>query len=227
MHADRGWLRSCGLGLACLIGLLAGTVRAGEEISPAEHAVFVREHLGGIEVATDLRYEFHHEESAQAELSDTVTVFVRPEPARGRVVRAEFLHGEHSLNLPEIEHAAANPVVLYFLEHDVRSMRQRLGGMESYFRKRIRVALADRAQLEAVEFEYGGVVRKGQRIEIAPYLGDPNRERFKGLDSKRYHFTISEEVPGGVYEIGTTTDGDEARNVPAVREWLRLSARGG
>lgn len=189
--------------------------------------MFLDDHLAGITADASLNYQFTHRETALPDIQDTVTVSVRADPARGRIVNAEFLHEERKLSLPEVDHAEANPVVLYFLEHDVRAMRKRLGGMENYFRKRIRLALANDARIEPVSFEYGGVARKGSRVEVTPYLGDPNTDRFKGMDGKRYQFTLSTEVPGGVYEIRTSVQGDAARQIPQVEEILRLAPQGG
>ncbi len=227
MRVERrfGWLLSA---LAFSAGLLfVQPALAGDEISEAEQVVFMRPHLNNLSGDRDLHYAYHREETAQPALNDTVTVFVRADADRGRVVTAEFLHGEHALALPEVTRATANPVVLYFLERDVRDMHRRLGGKEHYFRKRIRMALANEAKVEAVRFEYAGQTRAGTRVSVQPYAGDPNVHRFQGLDNKRYEFTFSDEVPGGIYELGTVVTGDEARKVPDIREALTLSPDNG
>jgi len=203
--------------------LIAQPSVAGDEISEAEKAVFMREHLGNVGADASLRYAFRHEESAQPSVDDTVTVIVKSHSDRGRVVNAEFLHGERAISLPEIEHATANPVVLFFLEHDVRDMHQRLGGKENYFRKRIRMALANDAKLEPVRIAYQGRELSATRVSVQPYVGDPNTHRFKGMEGKRYSFTVSDEVPGGIYEIVSVVEADVARKVPGIRDVLTLS----
>lgn len=206
--------------------LAAGPVLAGDEISVAERAIFLDEHLKGIDGSSDLHYDFRHSEDAKPDFDDSVTVSVRSDAARGRVVTAEFLHGEQALSLPEVQHAEANPVVLYFLERDVREMRRLLGGMESYFRKRIRMALANDARIEPVEFSYRGRSCKGSRIEVTPYVGDPNGGRFRGLDGKRYLFTLSGDVPGGIYELRTVVAPAEGRQGPRIEDVLTLAGDG-
>ena len=42
-----------------------------------------------------------------------------------------------------------NPVLLYFLERDIREMERLTGGKSGYFRKAIRLALARSASVEA------------------------------------------------------------------------------
>ncbi len=206
--------------------LAAGPALAGDEISAAERAVFLDEHLQGIDGSSELRYDFRHSEDAKADFEDSVTLSVRSDAALGRVVNAEFLHGEQALSLPEVQHAESNPVVLYFLERDVREMRRLLGGMENYFRKRIRLALANDARIEPVAFSYRGRSCKGSRIEVTPYVGDPNGERFRGLQGKRYLFTLSGDVPGGVYELRTVVAPAEGRKGPSIEDVLTLADGG-
>ncbi|MCB1917017.1 MAG: hypothetical protein KDG52_15040 [Rhodocyclaceae bacterium] len=222
--AERG--RAGALLRACLLALTLGAplaAAAGDDISAAEHAVFLDEHLRGLDDRHRLRYDFVLRENAVAVVEDTVTLDVRHDADRGRVVNAEFLHGENQLSLPEVDHAEANPVVLYFLERDVREMRRRLGGMENYFRKRIRLALADDAGIEPVTFEYRGRRIQGSRVAVDPYRGDPNQHRFRGMDSKRYEFTLSEQVPGGIYRLRTSVEPPAGAEGPRIEEVLTLS----
>ena len=85
------------------------------------------------------------------------------------------------------------------------------------------MALANEATVEAVRFEYDGQTRSGTRVTVQPYAGDPNVHRFQGLDNKRYEFTFSDDVPGGIFELGTVVTGDKTRKVPEIREALTLS----
>ena len=208
--------------IALLLALTAPGALAGE-ISSAEKAVFLADHLQGLDESAELRYHFQRSESAMPDVEDTVTVFLRSDTTRGRVATAEFLHGERQLALPEIEHAKANPVILYFLEHDVRGMNQRLGGATNYFRKRIRMALANDAKMDTVEFDHDGVRRTGRRVVVTPYVNDPLRDRLKGLEGKRYVITLSDEVPGGVYEVRTSVAGSIEGKALRIEEVLRLA----
>jgi len=52
-----------------------------------------------------------------------------------------------------------------------------------------------------VTLRYRGKAVAGQEFTISPYLDDPNRPRFEQLAGKRYVFTLSDAVPGGVYAI--------------------------
>jgi hypothetical protein len=45
---------------------------------------------------------------------------------------------------------------------------------------------------------------------VAPYVDDPLRPRFEALAEKRYVFTLSDQVPGGVVGIRSQVDGTGA-----------------
>ena len=76
-------------------------------------------------------------------------------------------------------------------------------GKSNYFRKRIRMAIFQGAEQRAVNFKYRGKVVTGQEFTISPYADDPNRARFEQLATKRYVFTLSDAVPGGLVAIRT------------------------
>lgn len=211
---------------ATMLALFAPPGLAASEISAAEKAVFLDEHLTGLPEQTQLHYRFHRSEEKLPDFDDVVTVDLRSQAERGRVATAEFLHGEHSLTLPEVEHATSNPVILYFLEHDVRDMNKRLGGSASYFRKRIRMALANAARMDPVKVEFAGERHAGVRVVVTPYVDDPLRERLQGMEGKRYEITLSAGVPGGVYMMRTIVAGDAPEAPARIEESLTLSGGG-
>ena len=94
-----------------------------------------------------------------------------------------------------------NPVLMYFLEHDVEDMNLMTGGAATYFRNRIRQAFVDRARLKPVEIERAGAKVPATEITLVPFKDDPNLAAFPGVADKRYRFLISDAVPGSIYEI--------------------------
>lgn len=194
---------------------------AGEGPSPAEHQVFEADHLANLPAVATLRYGYHKLDAGKT-VDDEAVLSTRREGGRGRVAHVDYLHGDRQLDLPEVEQAVNNPVILYFLEADVRGMRQRLGGQENYFRRRIRLALAESARLQPVDFDYAGKKLKGTEVAIRPYVGDPLQERFKGLAGKTYRFILSPEVPGGVYQLRTVVDDPAKAGQPLLEETLTL-----
>jgi hypothetical protein len=78
-------------------------------------------------------------------------------------------------------------------------MQRPTGGQATYFRRRVRVALADPAEVRPITFEFVGHSVAREQIMVHPYLDDPLRNRFQRLAEKAHTFTLSEQVPGGVY----------------------------
>ena len=191
--------------VAAAIFLPAAAARAEEppkEFSAAERALFMTDQLARLRPPMLLRYQFHRSGSLEPGFDDKVSIALKAQGS-GRCCDAtgEFLSGARKIELPPVEGATGNPVTLFFLERDVREMERLTKGKSAYFRKRIRMAIFQGALQRAVTLRYRGKAVAGQEFTISPYLDDPNRPRFEQLANKRYVFTLSDAVPGGVYGI--------------------------
>jgi len=195
---------------------------AGAAVSPAEQRVFTDPHLDGLPATATLHYDYRKREAGQPAVEDEAVLTMRRDEQRGRVVQLDYLHGERHVALPEVDQATSNPLILYFLEADVRAMRRHLGGQENYFRRRIRLALAEAAELRSVAVNHGGQMVEATEVAIRPYINDELQERFKGMAGKAYVFTLSTQVPGGVYELRTVVDDAAGGGTPLVEERLTL-----
>lgn len=203
--------------------LAAPAAFAGDEISPAEQRVFLDEHLKNVTGAAEVRYTFTSKALAKDSFSDQVTLKVGAGEPDKRSVDVDFLTGARQMKLASIEGGTGNPVILYFLEHDIRDMHDRLGGQSAYFRKRIRLALADDATIKPVKLQYGKRTVDGQEVTISPYRNDPLKDRLKQFVSKTYVFTLSDAVPGGVFELRTHVDaGASPEAEPAIDTAMKL-----
>jgi len=202
--------------------LAAPAAGPGGDVSPAEQRVFTDPHLDGLPASATLRYDYRKREAGQPAVEDEAVLTMRRDEQRGRVVQLDYLHGERHLALPEVEQATSNPLILYFLEADVRAMHRRLGGQENYFRRRIRLALAEAAQLRSVAVTHGGQVVQATEVAIRPFVNDELQERFQGMAGKAYVFTLSPQVPGGVYELRTVVDDAAGGDAPLLEERVTL-----
>lgn len=212
------------LAAALLFACASGSRAAEEEkkdYSPAERAIFMTDQLGKLHPPTTLHYAFHKSGSLESPFDDRVAIELSAQPG-GACCAASgaFLTGEHALQLPDIDDAKANPVILYFLEHDVRDMQRLTKGQQSYFRKRIRMAIFEGAKLRDVSVRYRGAQVPAREISFAPYTDDPNRPRFEKFADKQYVFTLSDAVPGGVYAIRTRVADKTAGAAPLIAEEL-------
>jgi hypothetical protein len=214
----------CAAGLAAAMVLAAGVpVHAAEDFSEAERALFMSNQLAGLAPPTTLRYRYHKGGTLEAGFDDHVEVSLHRQADGGCcAASAQFLSGTRQLRLPEVESAQGNPVILYFLERDVREMQRLTRGQQSYFRKRIRMAVYRGATVTAVTLAWQGRSVAGREITISPYADDPLRARFESLADKQYVFTLSDAVPGGVYALRSHVAGADAQALPRLVEELRI-----
>ena len=192
--------------VALAVALLpfAGLVQAADpsQFSVAERRLFVDDHLRGVPGPATLEYTYTKRGLLEGAIDDTARVIVGPASAGGsRSVKVEYLSAARTLELSAIDAAKANPVILYFLERELREMHRLTGGSINYYRKRIRMALAEGGQVEAVTLGIGSRRIAATEIHIAPYRDDPARSRYEKFAEKTYIFTLSDDVPGKVVEL--------------------------
>jgi hypothetical protein len=99
-------------------------------------------------------------------------------------------------------------------------MQRLTKGQPNYFRKRIRMAVYQGATMSESSVSYRGRNVAARQITLTPYVDDPLRVRFETLAGKRYVFTLSDQVPGGVVGIRTQVDGAGA--LPLLVEEMTL-----
>jgi hypothetical protein len=198
-----------------------GLVYAADDISPAERALFLTNHLAKLRPPTALHYSFRKSGSLEEGFEDKVTITLKAQAdASCCAAAAEFLSGPRRVRLPELESAQGNPVILYFLERDIGEMQRLTKGKTNYFRKRIRMAVFQAATVRELTMPYKGRNITVREIAIAPYLDDPLRERFEKLANKSYVFTLSDAVPGGV--VGIRTQISSGNDGPLLQEEMTL-----
>ncbi|HWH82955.1 MAG TPA: hypothetical protein VNU71_12050 [Burkholderiaceae bacterium] len=198
---------------------------APKDFSPAERALFMTDQFAKLRAPQTLRYQFRRSGSLEPAFTDQVAIALKARSGGGCCdASGEFLSGERKVELPPVEGAKGNPVTLFFLERDVREMQRLTKGQSTYFRKRIRMAIYQGAQQRAVSVRFRGKAIAASEFTIDPYLDDPNRARFEQLAGKRYVFTLSDAVPGGVYAIRSRVNapGAAADAAPLLAEELLI-----
>jgi hypothetical protein len=189
--------------------------------SEAEKLLFLQTHLSNIEPPRTLRYRYVLEGGTESRIVDQATlVLTRGPDGRCCAARADYLSGERALRLPEIPDARSNPVLLYFLEHQVRQLQARTRGAAAHFRRRARLALADAATVTTGTVRWNNADVPARTVRIAPYLDDPYRDRFAAESRTEYAFVVSDAVPGVIYQMRATVPGTP----PAREESLTLES---
>lgn len=201
---------------------------AGDKFSDAEILLFETNHLEKITKPAKLHYIFIKSGTLEQNFQDNVEISInKVMPNGGKNVTTEFLSGSNKVNFPPIEEATSNPVLLYFLERDIREMQRLTGGKPPYFRKRIRLALADHAEVRPVKIVYDGKEVNGKEIKITPYVNDDLKERFGRHVGKYYLFTLSDKIPGEVYQVRSVDPNSQSdksgKGFPLIEETLTFS----
>lgn len=190
---------------------------SAQDFSAAERLLFMNRHLAELRPPATLRYSLRKAGSMEEGFEDRVQVVLSAQRDGGCcAAHGEFMTGARRLSLPDIEGADGNPVVMYFLEHDVREMQRLTKGSQNHFRKRIRMAVYNAATVSEVRLHYRGREIAGKMVSFSPYLDDPNRPRYENLARKEYRFLLAEAVPGGVFGIQTRVAAEAAAGAAAA-----------
>jgi len=193
------------LALAPLAALLTGgraSAAEADSFSEAERLLFTSDHFKSLTSATKIDYEYRKRGSLEEEFTDKVRVAVSAKKSSGgRDVKVDFLSGNRLLELPEVQDALGNPLILYFLEREVREMNRLTGGSTNYYRKRVRIAFAEAAQIKPATLTVAGKQVQAREIHIAPYREDPARSRYEKFAEKTLVLALSDDVPGSVVEM--------------------------
>lgn len=209
--------------LAVALGLPALAQEAGttpsRPPSEAEQLLFQRPHLANVREPRALRYRYREESAGQAAVDDGAELTLRRNAA-GRCcdVHGEYLSGVMAVQLPDIPAATSNPVLLYFLEGEVRRLQRTTQGQAAHFRRRIRLSFADGAKVAETPIRWNGRTVPARTVRIAPYVEDPFRVRFPDQAATEYAFVLSDAVPGGIYQLGATLPGTATRRTLTLEE---------
>lgn len=177
------------------------------KFSRAETLLWLNEHLTNIDEPTEIRYDFSKTGTYEDGFTDKVILDVLEFHNDGsRSVKMQFFSGHRenkSIQPHQLTEIHGNPVLGAYMQGDVYEMDRLTDGNWRYFHKRIKLALADNADIEKVEIEHQGKQLEGNKVTLAPYVKDPHRAEFDKFADKTYEFIFSDEIPGELYQIKT------------------------
>lgn len=199
-------MQKIGTLLASVCILLAFTVNAYavSGFSDVNNQLFDKAHLKNITIPGTLHYKYKKESFVDGEREDTIDVVVTNIRNTGRKdTNFEFFTGDENRPYMDRDNQQGNGVFVLYLEFDIHEMERLTGGDWPYFQRKIRWALAKGAQTEEVDIDYEGKTVKGMKYTIQPYINDPKNSRYSLYAGKYYIFTLSEEIPGEIYQVRT------------------------
>ncbi|PWC35382.1 hypothetical protein [Azospirillum sp. TSO22-1] len=197
-----------GLAVAVVAGMAAtGALAAANELTPAQTLLFDTDQLKNLPQASIVRYRFHKDGALEPGFDDAAELTVGalgPDGRRDLDVR--FLTPPRGLDFEPFKQFRGNPLVMLFLERDVREMKRLTGGSDLYFRNRIRHALArPDTEVRPVTVDWQGNKVPATEVVIHPYVADELIERYRKFEHKEYRIIVSEAVPGMLYAARAMT----------------------
>lgn len=172
--------------------------------SDINNELFDKAHLKNILEPVTLHYKYKKQSFIDGDREDTIDVEITNIRNTGRRdTHFEFFTGEHNRPYLDRDNQQGNGVFVLYLEYDIRELDRLTGGDWAYFQRKIRWALAKGAKAEEVEIEFEGEKIQARQYTIQPFINDPKNERYSLYASKYYIFTLSEEIPGEIYQIRT------------------------
>jgi hypothetical protein len=213
---------------ACTLALAAAqapsdAASASAPISQAEQLLFTHPHLASVRQPQTLSYAWSAQSAASGAASGRATLALQAR-ADGSCCSAhvDYPATEVAIHLPDFDDATANPVILYFLEAEVRRLQRTTTGQSAHFRRQMRMALATNAQVSDATVRWHGRDVPAHAVRVAPFLDDPYRARFEREAATEYEFLLSDDVPGGVASLTATLPDPAAASVPLERRRLVL-----
>jgi len=206
---------------AASAGAAAGTATA-PPLSPAQVALFETPHLSNIDRPEALEYAYARE--GDGGFTDRVLVRIQDlHPDGTKYVSFDYLSGEHHVMFPAVDSFAGNPLLMLFLEHDVRLMKEATGVPAAYYRDRIRAAFVDEAEVTQTLIARDGQVMNARRVALRPFAADPRFAHAPAIQAKTYTFVLADGVPGMLAELVAETPANAADGTPATGERLTFT----
>lgn len=204
--------------------LLACAGASAQEYSEAEQLLFLNNHLDKLKKPLALRYRYSKNGNLEKPAEDAAVMRIKSVDTKdGKLVKVDYLSGERKLELPETASTTGNPILLNFLERDTREMKRLTGGSANYFRKRIRIALMEKAQVAPTTIDFEGKKVAAKTVSIKPYVDDMLRARIGKFEQKSYTFTVCDQVPGEIYEMRSVVMDPAQKEHVLIEETVRFA----
>lgn len=199
--------------------LFSSTAFSGSSVMPppnlnqAQKLIFYKDHLKGVPKGSRLDYGFKSTTKGADSFTDEIEIKVTNiVGARKRDLEFNFLTGSHHIDFTPARGYTGNPVIIHFLERDISLMARDTGGSNGYFRNRIRDSFKQPTEMRDVKFRYHGQEVDGTEVVVTPFVADPNIDKLKLYANKRYEFTFSDQIPGGIYRIHTEVPSEDGKS---------------
>ena len=174
-----------------------------KEMSSANIALFIDEHLKNITEPSRIYYKFTKESTREDNFVGNVVLnIVKIDDDNTKHITFRYLKGRNKVRFPPQIGAKGNPVFMLFFERDARDMQRLTGGNALFFRSRIRHTIAA-TDIKDVELKFQGNKIEGKQISFQPFLETKLKNRVSRYKTKKFVLTMSEDIPGYIFKIET------------------------
>lgn len=218
---------------ALAITLMVLPIAAGAAATSPPSAtamLFDANHLGGIAKGETLTYRLERTVSdakllGEAFSDDIRLGVVNDGPSGTREVTVNVFTGERARPEQRIDGMTGNPLLVVFLDRAVNNLSMLSGGKRPYLKQKIKMSLAERAKVEAVEIDYKGKKVAGSRISVTPFVGDPAALKMMGYDGVSFQIVVSDAVPGHFVTFASHYE-SPTKDSPKLDERITLDGAG-
>ena len=174
-----------------------------KEMSSANIALFINEHLGAINQPSRLYYKFEKKSTREDNFVGNVVLnIVKVDDDNTKHITFRYLKGRNKVRFPPQIGAKGNPVFMLFFERDCRDMQRLTGGNALFFRSRIRHTIAA-TQIEEIEIEFNNQKLPAYQISFQPFTKTKLKNRVSRYKTKKFNLIMSDEIPGKIFKIET------------------------
>lgn len=179
-------------------------ILATENFSEINNALFNTPHMLLITRPGRLNYQYRKTAINAADKTGNVSVEITAIVENGVSDQVYyFLGADNTGPAQQRKQVTGNAIFMLFLEQDIHEMERQTGGSWRHFQRRIRWAMAAGAQKKEVIINYQNKKVKATQYTIQPYVNDDNIERYGIYLNKYYIFTLSDQIPGTIYQVRT------------------------
>jgi hypothetical protein len=172
-----------------------------KEMSSANIALFVDEHLKSINEPSRIYYKFKKESTREDTfIGNVVLNVVKIDDDRTKHITFRYLKGRNKVRFPPQIGAKGNPVFMLFFERDSRDMQRLTGGNALFFRSRIRHTIAA-TETKNIEIDFNGEKISAMEISFQPFIKTKLKNRVSRYKTKKFVIIMSKNVPGFIYRI--------------------------
>lgn len=203
---------------------------AGNSTPSATAVLFDAPHLANVAKGTTLAYRFERQVSEPKLLgepfADDIKVDVVNDGDAGtKTVVVKVFTGDRGRDPQKIEGMTGNPLLVVFLDRAVNNLAMLSGGSRPYLKQKLKMSFANGAKVEPVEIAFNGASVKGNRIEVKPFVGDPNALKMMGYDGATFDIVVSDQIPGHFVTLASHY-ASPTKDSPKLDETIKLDGVG-